>query len=302
MCCTNEACVNFIVGTDWWTDCDDAVAFRLLARAHRQGRIRLLGVGVNACMPLSVPSLDAFLTHEGLKDLPIGLDAEATDFGGAPPYQKRLAALPGSHRANADCPDAVSLYRKLLAEADGPVELIEIGYPQVLANLLHSKPDGFSPLGGTELVRKKVRRLWIMAGKWDEPVGRENNFARNARAAAGAHTLCKEFPCPMIFLGWEVGHTVCTGGALPADDILHLALCDHGSAAGRCSWDPMLVLMAITQDVEKAGYAAVRGTASADPQTGENRFTESKDGRHCYVVKQRPDAFYQKEIDTRIGG
>ena len=24
---------NFILGTDWWTDCDDAVALRLLTRA-----------------------------------------------------------------------------------------------------------------------------------------------------------------------------------------------------------------------------------------------------------------------------
>lgn len=26
---------KFILGTDWWTDCDDVVALRILARAHK---------------------------------------------------------------------------------------------------------------------------------------------------------------------------------------------------------------------------------------------------------------------------
>lgn len=28
---------NFILGTDWWTDCDDVVAIRILVRAHLSG-------------------------------------------------------------------------------------------------------------------------------------------------------------------------------------------------------------------------------------------------------------------------
>ena len=33
---------KFILGTDWWTDCDDAVAIRLLAREHVKKEIELL--------------------------------------------------------------------------------------------------------------------------------------------------------------------------------------------------------------------------------------------------------------------
>lgn len=33
---------KLIFGTDWWTDCDDAVAMRLFARAHLAGKIDLL--------------------------------------------------------------------------------------------------------------------------------------------------------------------------------------------------------------------------------------------------------------------
>jgi len=52
---------NMILGTDWWTDCDDAVAVRLVCRAVKEQKIRLLGVGINACMEYSVASLKGFL-------------------------------------------------------------------------------------------------------------------------------------------------------------------------------------------------------------------------------------------------
>ena len=67
-----------IAGTDWWDDCDDAAALRILAWAHCRGDIRLLGVALNACSPLSAPSLDAFLQGEGLHGIPIGLDIGPT--------------------------------------------------------------------------------------------------------------------------------------------------------------------------------------------------------------------------------
>ena len=161
---------NVILGTDWWTDCDDAVAVRLLANLHRAGHLRLLGVAVSGCMEDSVRSLDAFLRDCGV-EVPIGIDLEATDFGGRPPYQKRLAALPSRFGGNADAENPVGLYRRLLAASCGPVELIEIGYPQILAALLDSPADAYSPLDGESLVRAKVSRLWIMAGKCDEPDG-----------------------------------------------------------------------------------------------------------------------------------
>ena len=51
---------KFILDTDWWTDCDDAVAICLLCKAHCKKEIELLGINVNACMPFSIPALDVF--------------------------------------------------------------------------------------------------------------------------------------------------------------------------------------------------------------------------------------------------
>ena len=292
----------FILGTDWWTDVDDAVAVRVFARAHKAGAIDIKGVVINACMEYSCASLDAFLCNEGLTDMPIGIDLSAVHYGGKPPYQERMA-VSGRFRSNGDCDDAARLYRKILAETEA-VEMAEIGYCTALYKLITSPPDDVSPMSGYELLEKKVRRMWVMAGKWDEPDGGyENNLCRtkeNMRAASGFYAKC---PVPVTFLGYEIGVSVLTGDVLKgADDMLARALYDHGSENGRPSWDPMLALLAVAGDAGKAGYREARGTAAIDPEDGKNKWIGDENGRHGYVVKLKPDDYYKNEINGIIAG
>ena len=291
---------SIILGTDWWTDCDDAVALRIITRYIKRGELRLLGVVINACMEYSVASLSGFLAADGVEGVPIGIDLEATDFGGSPPYQKNLAEGLSSGLSNGDAEEAVALYRRLLSEADGQVEMIEIGYPQVLATLLTSPPDGVSDRSGAELVREKVSRLWVMAGKWDGDGERENNFCRNPRSRVAGKLLCELCPVTITVLGWETGFGVLTGGRLKENDHLRQVMSDHGSENGRHSWDPMLTLMAIIGDEERAGYRTVTGRASVDAETGANHFIPSSDGLHRYVIKARDDGYYRDMIDGII--
>jgi hypothetical protein len=291
---------QFILGTDWWTDCDDAVALRLLARAVKRGEIRLLGVGINACMEQSVASLKGFLKAEGVEGVPVGIDLEANDFGGRLTYQMRLAAELAPDLTNADAEDPVRLYRRLLAEATEPVEILEIGFLQVVAALLKSGADDVSEKSGLELVREKVSKFWVMAGKWDADGEKENNFCRNERSRVAAQIFCELCPVPVTFLGFEVGYGVISGGKLGEDDFLHHVLVDHGSRDGRHSWDPMLVLMALIGDEAEAGYDVVVGHASVDPKDGANYFDRRADGLHRFVVKKKENAYYEQEIDRRI--
>ena len=196
--------------------------------------------------------------------------------------------------------DALRLYRRLLAEAEEPVEILEIGFHQLTGALLNSPADDISPLTGVELVEKKVKKFWVMAGKWDEDGGKEYNFCNTTRTSTGAAVFCEKCPVPVTFLGWEVGHGVITGGNLPEEDFLHLALKDHGSENGRHSWDPMLVQLALIGDEEKAGYSIFRGKASLDAQTGANHFAEMSEGLHAYVVKNEPNSFYEDMINNAI--
>lgn len=113
---------------------------RILAKYIKENKIELFGVGINGCMPYSVASLKGFFEAEGVYGLNYALDAEATDFGGNPPYQERLAKRFRPDVTNAEAIDAVKLYRKILASTDEKIEIIEIGYPQVL----QSGADEFS--------------------------------------------------------------------------------------------------------------------------------------------------------------
>ena len=291
---------TFIIGTDWWTDCDDAVALRILFKAHRENQINLLGIGINACMEYSVTSMEGFMNLEGVEGIPLGIDSDATDFGGKPPYQERLSQYAKMYSSNEDVQDAVRMYRQILSEIDEKTEIIEIGYPQVLSNLLDSKADDITDKSGLKLVEEKVSKIWMMAGKWDEEKGLENNFKRNARSREASHRFLNMCPVPVTLLGWEVGYDVITGGNLKKDDHLYQVLCDHKSYEGRMSWDPMLVLLALKGDEQEAGYDTVSGVAHVDAKTGENSFSRCEDGIFKYVVRNKDKDYYKKEIDILI--
>ncbi|OJU16026.1 MAG: hypothetical protein BGN88_04430 [Clostridiales bacterium 43-6] len=292
--------VHILLGTDWWTDCDDVAALRLIAWAVQNDYCILDAVGINGCMEFSAPSVDAFLTAEGCPDIAIGIDREATDFGGNPPYQRRMTEYPHSIQSNDECEDAVKLYRRILASCEDRLDIIEIGYPQILSGLLQSTGDDVSDRSGYELVKEKVNKLWMMAGNWENlDSGRENNFTRNDRSRKAGSYVCEYWPTPITFLGWEVSSHVLTGGILTSEnDMVHMAFCDHGSQNGRSSWDPMLVWMALCGDEETAGYETLRGKASVNAETGENSFALHAAGSHCFVKKAKPDDFYQNSINA----
>lgn len=292
---------SFILGTDWWSDCDDAVAVRVLARAVKAGEARLLGAVINAAMEYSVASLKGFFLSEGIEDIPIGIDLTATDFSGETLYQERVARTFCPDVKNTDAEDAVRLYRRLLASAEDKVEIIEIGFLQAAAALLKSGADDICEKSGLELVKEKVAKFWVMAGKWSADGEREHNFCLNERSRMGGKEFLALCPVPVTFLGYEAGGDVITGDNLTDEsDVLCRLMRDYGTKNGRSSWDPMTVLMALIGDEEKAGYKTVRGWASLDAQSGENYFKRDENGMHCFVVKAMPNEYYKEEINRRI--
>ena len=291
--------VSIIHGTDWWTDCDDIAALRLLLRAHKAGIIKLLGIGINSVMAYSAPSVSAFCEYDGLQ-IPVGVDKSAVRDGENCRYQKLLAEYPHTITSNDECPDAWRLYRRLLAELDGKADITDVGFPQIIMQLLQSGPDEYSPLSGMEQVKEKVDRVWLMAGRWDQPGGKEYNLSAYPVCSEAGDYLCRNCPVPITFVGFEVGLDVITGGCAPEDDPLHRAFIAHGSGDGRCSWDPLTVLTAILQDEEKAGYGVVTGYARVDPVTGENNFTPDENGPHRYVTQRYPGQWYADRINALL--
>jgi len=292
---------NFILGTDWGADCDDCVALRVTSRFFKNGEINLLGVGINCVKEHAYASMKSFLKKEGI-DVPVGIDPRSHETDGwtwTENYQPRLAKdMP--HLSNDDAESGVRLYRRLIAECDGKVEIMEIGFLQILGDFLKSQPDDISPKTGMELCKEKVEKIWLMAGRWDVDGGREFNIAWTPLTREATNYIFDNCPVPITLLGWEVGDSVITGANLSHDDYLWQAMADHGYKEGRSSWDPMLVYLAITGDPQKAGYDIVTGKASLEIDTGKNHFEVDPNGMHTYVIKNQPDSYYQSIINEII--
>ena len=292
---------SFILGTDWGADCDDCVALRVLSRFVKKGEINLLGIGINCVKEHAYASMKAFLELEGI-DVPVGIDPRSHETEGwtwTENYQPRLAKLK-PELSNKNAESAVRVYRRAIAEAQGKVEIIEIGFLQVLGDFLKSQGDDISPKTGYELLCEKVERIWSMAGRWDVDGGREFNIAWTPLTRDAASYIFDNCPVPITLLGWEVGDSVITGDNLSKDDYLWQAMADHGYKEGRSSWDPMLVLLAIIGDEKKAGYTTVLGKASLEEKTGKNHFTKDPNGPHKYVVKMYEDGYYKNMINEII--
>ena len=299
--------VNLIVGTDWGADVDDVAAMRVFCYGHRAGLCRLLGIGLDTRYDHAAASLHAFLCAERV-NCPIGIDPKGPLGTGR--YQAELARNADPYLLNQHCPDAVRLYRQILAQAPAPVEICEIGFPTIPADLILSEPDELSPLSGKELVLQKVKKLWMMAGNFEHPEegGMEFNLSENERAKQAGNLLCEHWPTPITFLGFEVGRSVITGIPLLAsyregkrsDDMVARAFHSYGALDGRCSWDPMLALLALYGEEESAGYTTVSGKVTVDPVTGQNRFQaiDGNAGPHCFVQKRYEDTYYRDEIDA----
>lgn len=291
-----------ILDTDWYTDCDDVMAARVLCNLHKRGIFKILGVMINARFDDSVRSLDAFLLNDGV-DVPIAIVPEwVPERICAASYQPRLAHMNSKYADNRAAEHPLRLYRRLLASSPEKVELLSIGFTENLAELLESGADESSPMSGIDLIASKVAHLWIMAGRWDLPEGKEYNL-RGSHAIskvimASGSTVCAKWPTPITFLGYEIGIAVIAGKHLQESDILRQALADHGSAQGRYAWDPLLVLLAGAGSPEAAGYAEVRGYASSDPNTGINRFRRDEDGPHRYVVFKHEPEYYTRQVDA----
>ena len=288
---------SIIFDTDWWTDVDDACALRMVLDASREGRAELLGICLSAMNSTSVRSIRKFIVNEGSPLPPIGADTEATDYKGRPKYHSTIIDNV-AERVPEEAEDCVSFYRRLLAGARGKVDIIAVGYPNALAKLLASAPDEYSPLDGKTLVRRKVGRLYLMAGKY--PCGTENNFHRGERSRKAGAYLCREWPGSIVFLGYEVGIQVRIGGSLDGDDLLKKVLVAHGSGSGRYAWDPMTVQIALGGSLAEEGYRAVRGRNYVEPDEGGNFFIPAAFGRHRYVVMTRQPQWYEERLEKLI--
>jgi len=290
--------IGLIFDTDICGDCDDVLALGMIHALQSRGQCRLLAVTISADHELAAPFVDAVNTFYGRGGIPIGV----VGAGGVRKESRylRLAEekdgeqlrFPRTLGAGRDAPPATRVLRQALAQApDASVVVVQVGFSTNLARLLETPADDLSPLGGIELVRRKVKLLSIMAGAF-LPVGGEASFREYnvVNDIPSCQTLVDRWPTPVVFSGFEVGIAV----TYPASSIER----DYGYVShhplseayilyeppphNRPTWDLTSVLYAVLGD---RGYfeLSAPGRVRVDDQ-GVTRFEVADSGPHAYLI------------------
>jgi inosine-uridine nucleoside N-ribohydrolase len=250
--------VRVLFDTDLASDVDDVGALASLHALASLGEAEILAIGISSRNEHVGPCVDAIDTWYGRSDIPIGYQrrlqtgyprdtGEATESKYAEAVEK---GFPHRLARSSDAPDAALLYRKVLAaQPDRSVVIVSVGFLNNLASLLDTAPDAISPLGGDELVRRKVRRWVCMGGKF--PDGRfdngEGEYNLRVDTAAAMRAL-SDWPTPVVLSGFEIGNRIFTGRRLrdaPEKSPVRAAYLHFNGLENRQSWDQTAVLYAV---------------------------------------------------------
>jgi inosine-uridine nucleoside N-ribohydrolase len=287
--------VRVIFDTDMGNDIDDALALALLHALESRGEARLLAVTVTKDNPYAPLFVSVVNTFYGRGEIPVGMvrdgktredgkytrqTVEMKDASGKPLYARAMA----SDRA---APEAVALLRQTLAaQPDQSVVLVQVGFSTNLLRLLDSPPDPASPLGGRDLIRKKVRFLSVMAGLFP-PAWAEYNVKIDIPSA---QKLFSEWPGPIVCSGFEIGAKLKYPARSIENDFKWTARHPVADAYrfymkmpyDRETWDLTSVLYAVRPD---DGYfqLSAPGTIVVD-DAGKTNFEKSPQGRHRHLL------------------
>ena len=287
--------LKIILDTDIGPDYDDVGAMTVLHALADSGKVEILATLSCNKDSLVVPTIEVINAYFGRAAIPVGAPkSKGVSLGAAQHWPDSIVArFPHQISSSRVAPDAVSQYRKILAtQPNHSVTLVTIGFLTNLSNLLQSPADQFSPLNGTELVARKVKKLVSMAGWF--PAGREFNVYMDSAASK----YCFEhWPTEIVFTGFEIGDQIKTGLKLvrhsdrsnPVREAYRIAM--KGSKEdinGRRSWDQTAVLIAIYGT--SPFFTTVKGTITVNPD-GSNGWTRNPAGKHSYVLlKMKPDS------------
>jgi purine nucleosidase len=304
--------VPVIFDTDMGPDYDDVGALAVLNRLADLGEAEILAVGVSNHLPNAVQLVGIVNRSYNRESIPIGaMKGKGPTIDTWHKGEKWTEVLPQRYPIDlplsADAPDAVAVYRKALASAeDGSVVMVSVGFFPNLRNLLRSPADAVSPLDGKELVRRKVKRLVSMAGKF--PSGKETNIIVDPESA---REVFSGWPVEILIAGYEVGRHVRTGDRLIRMEIKGNPVVDAYSMSipqdkeelgktsryepgGRASYDQTAVLAAVRPGDRY--FMTERGVLRVDAD-GTNHWKASADGRHSRLVEKMSAVDLAAEIE-----
>jgi len=293
--------VHIIFDTDMGTDVDDAGALAILHVMADRGEAKILATMSANQNRWSAPAIDVINTYYGRPDIPIGSSRTGPD----PEewYHNSVPDYPHDLTNSDDAPDAVALYRKILAiQPDQSVTIVVVGWLTNMADLLDSKPDRYSPLDGRELVRAKVKELVSMGGKWPNSPKEEGEYNFHMDGPA-AHKVISDWPGKIMFTG--LGKDVMTGGRLvaqgPKDNpvpAFYRNFFAGYKVSERSSWDLIAVLYAVRGLSNY--FTEVTAGKSVSKEDGSNQWISGPPSNHAYLGCKMPQTELAQVIDDLL--
>ncbi len=293
---TKKDVPNVIFDCDMGNDVDDIVALDLLLKYHDEGRIRLIGVVSNRDAESSIAYCDLYNTWCGHPEIPLGIVVS-----GANPVKEEDSyswktwtmekngrrIFRTTHRDHRLLPNAVDVYRKLLARSkDQSVIVVSTGFCSNIARLMDTSGDDVSPLDGMSLIRKKVRWISQMGGDFQRKDCAEFNIMNDIPAAK---KMFENTPVPLYVTDFLLGERVLYPASSVEKDFLWT---NHPFAEAykvylpmpydRPSWDPICALHALEPDSDMFSLSE-RGTVKVTPE-GYTHFTKDENGLVQYLI------------------
>ena len=253
-----------ILDTDIGSSTDDLFSLEMLYYYQQQGRCKLLGVVVDREGEDCAACADVMNTYFNYGYVPIGLVREGIknlkvwiNYKALPDFKKADNTPMFAHSIvdYSTLPDGWQLYRRLLAaQPDHSVSICSIGFTACLAQLLESKDDAYSPLSGVELVRRKVKCLYIQGGSFGLSPEPDFNFLQGMSFAKTFFSLWPS-DVDIIFDPMETGDGI---EYLPEQVIADISWTDEHPIkqvymtcdcnTGQKMWDPLTVINAVEGD------------------------------------------------------
>lgn len=287
-----RASVSLIFDTDIGPDYDDVGAITLLHAFADSNKVKILATVASSKYQHVAAVINVFNTYFHRPDIPIGVPKgnAVTDKDFQHWTDTIIARYPHSIKSNEETPDAVTVYRKVLAsQPDHTVTIVTVGFLTNLANLLASPPDVVSKLTGTDLVKRKVKLLVCMAGRF--PQGREYNVHRDAPASKKVFAA---WPTDILLSGFEIGQKIKTGLPLirnesisnsPVKDVFRISIpMAAEDKEGRMSWDQTAIFVAVKG---VSPYFEIVPGRMVMHEDGSNSW-DSTGKNHFYLVQKMP--------------
>ncbi len=294
--------LDFILDTDVGCDCDDMMALAYLIYAKRHLNVNIKAITHSNTCKSGIPCIRAMFRELG-EEIPVMgemyCDLEVYDnYSGI--VAEKFAAPEDFEPAE----DAARVLRRALAESEKAM-LCAIGPFTNIAKLLESEGDDISPLDGIALVKEKCEKLVVMAGGFVVGEDGRNIPEWNVKVDIGAsQRMVKLCPVPMVFLPFEAGLDMLTGG--PAmekygeDNVLSLSFnrCfDTKERGGRHSWDPATLVYAI-EGCKDFFVEGEKGTVTVDEE-GRTEFTAGG-GMHSFLTIHTAEGLDEQAAKDRV--